>query len=375
MALPPPTRMVVPNRISNATHQFLTLDHPDMHEYLPEDQQLIKGLAYDLPITFDLPELLLSDICRHSVSSIQVKHAHRHLPPSLGDDSLPTSNRCMIDNPCIASIRYGIVAEIDVRYSGNLYLDTFTTRFPLQVIPSAPPLYSDIGDFSTPRMPIRSCVSLKAGIVRSTQSSLAMEVNQPQGIYLTAERSGDSREYFHKLELRLHYVAYQTAPQTPPDLGRMDIDINTSTHCDMKGQDNLPCNSGSVANGRTFTYTKTSRISSRTLGQLNWVSTFAHSSQSIRGEQARKSAVILVPMEIPRALLEVPSFHSCLISRVYTMSVIVGVRNFGLKKSLKLCIPLEVHLHPSMQPLASDGDGLSNLCCHMIEGETSEVSG
>jgi len=54
------------------------------------------------------------------------------------------------------------------------------------------------------------------------------------------------------------------------------------------------------------------------------------------------TAQILVPVTLPAERTFVPTFHSCLISRVYTLNLHLGIHSVGVVPSVELKIPIQV---------------------------------
>lgn len=357
LAVLPPTRIATGDGVAKATHRFLTLDHPDRYEYLPRDRQILSGRTYDLPISFEVPVRLLSSACRHDVSNLRVRHAHCQLPPSLGEDKMPSSTSWTVEASSFASIRYGMVTEIGARPTGDSHVKTASSVFRLQFISgghSSTPPYTSIGHTGATQDTVISRRRIGKGLFRSHLGDLTMELDQPQRIHLPAFTYGELQNYLHKFIVRLRFTACQSTTQPPPDIGEMGITIKASTFYDIKGQSDLPHDSASNSNVRKHVSVRTLQIASRTLGNIAWTAASESGPQTLGMGLVHKTAEVVVPVEIPKELADIPSFHSCLVSRVYSMSISLSTRNARLRKPMTLCTPLEVSAQPAVRTTSQD---------------------
>jgi hypothetical protein len=100
---------------TDASHKFLKLKQPNVHQLYPADRVLRANQAYTFPFLFTVPIQLLAQTCRHEVSTSQVRQAHLKLPPSFGDKELVSEDLFEDMSPDMSSIGYCIVTKLSIR--------------------------------------------------------------------------------------------------------------------------------------------------------------------------------------------------------------------------------------------------------------------
>ncbi|KAL5340229.1 hypothetical protein BJX70DRAFT_127961 [Aspergillus crustosus] len=73
--------------LERAHHQFLQLEQPLLPTELPNPRVLKKGAKYKFPFAFTVPDYLPNSVCLHPSSNPSLRAAHLDLPPSFGGNT------------------------------------------------------------------------------------------------------------------------------------------------------------------------------------------------------------------------------------------------------------------------------------------------
>ncbi|KAH6607846.1 arrestin [Trichoderma cornu-damae] len=383
---------------SHSFRPFLKIRMPVPESHLPEDRLFRAGCRYAIPFHFVVPHHLTIGACNHGCSSPDVRERHLRLPPSLGvwdaDDQAPD----------MTQIEYAINAKAIQRGNVGAAVKVMEAHHILKVLPSLPedaPLDVTPGDEwykpSKTKTIRKSLFSSKTG--QFTASAL-----QPNAVMLSADGHKSSMT---NVRVNLEY-APSSAETAPPKINSVTGKLVSTTFFSAVPVDHLP-NLGSRTNCQStpcLNYTTTHSLFALPVESVSWAQRDA-SSQSRRdsgysstvaegeasetdasrrrrrqsGKGRRGSKKPKVPttkhatnLEIPFTVsssnkkLFLPSFHSCLISRAYTLQLTLSVG--PTNTAIALAVPLQIGVETAYEP---QGDELPTFESAVAQAEGGEA--
>ena len=349
---------------AEAFHQFLKLTQPGLQQLYPEDRILRAGQTYDFPFIFVIPQQLLPRVCQHKVHNPAVRDAHLLLPPTFGDD------KDIVDEaddmaPDMASIRYGVFAQVSrVKTSGD---DTYKISLAskarkVRVVPAVdeqPPLAVG-GDDAESEYVMRKEKTIRKSVLKGKLGTLVMEAAQPQSLRLRAPGQPESRTTIVVTVMLRFDPTDENA--TPPRLGSMSSKIKVLTTFASSARYNFPNRNLLMLDLSQGLHTEQLNLSSRCMANVEWRKVDPTKPATIErrdsacsmtaGETPQPSSTykgrtyytarLLVPVSLPTNKAFVPTFHSCLISRIYQLKLDLGLHTAGIVPSMELKVPVQV---------------------------------
>jgi len=354
---------------TEAFHSFLRLVQPMDDAALPEPRILDTGRPYSFPFTFNIPENLLPQSCTHPKVNDAVQEAHLNLPPSLGDPMVATEGgKALLDDmaPDMGVITYVVRVRITKgRNSNGKHVIISEESRKLRVVPAVPewaPLHVLEGQHDDYRL--RKEKDIKKGMFKGRLGRLSMVSAQPKSLRLPSVRCGGSRSTTTMATVNLRFDP-TSETSGPPRLSQLNTKIKVSTFFASTPMRDIPTKASeffySSIKGLT---SETVNLSSRCLASVEWEH---HETKSdpIQRESAFSSlsgpgtivpqpseayfgksfytATIVVPITLPKgSKLFVPTFHSCLVSRIYSLHLYLSINAPGLQPTLHLKLPIQV---------------------------------
>ncbi|KAK2595928.1 hypothetical protein QQS21_006523 [Conoideocrella luteorostrata] len=371
---------------------FMKLRMPIGRSALPENNLFVADETYKIPFNFVVPHQLTIGACNHHCSSPAVKDHHLRLPPTVGfweaDDQAPE----------MAQIEYSIKARA-YRKANNV--DGAPQKISegchiVKVLPSLPedaPL--DI-TFRDERYTMSKTKTIRKNLFSAKAGKLTVTANQPSAIMLSADG--------HKAHASVARIGLEFAPTsaetTPPKINSVSGKIISSTFFGAAPTDLLP-NMGSRSTytpNPSLSYTATNTLfNNKSMEKIEWQMRnvsgrrdSGYSSLGVTDEDqsetdcvddttkkkskdcaVRQNAVVEIPITIPMSNKKIflPTFHSCLISRAYTLHVNLSVG--PMNTTMSLAIPLQIGVETIHEP--HDGD-LPSFESVIAENEQSEAN-
>ncbi|KAK5689666.1 hypothetical protein LTR17_026183 [Elasticomyces elasticus] len=375
---------------SEACHQFLKLVQPGLQEYYPENGILEAGKTYDFPFVFVVPQQLLPRMCQHKTHNPTLRDAHLQLPPTLGDRE--QSKACDVPDdmaPEMASVRYGICARISrVKWQeGEMCRFSLGSRVRrLRIVPAMqeqPPLDAG-GEKSDYTM--RREKTIRKGMLKGKLGSLVIETAQPQCLRLGSNVNSDCTGITTMLTVMLRFdPANENA--APPKLNTLATKLKVATFFASTARQQLPSKQALLLDISQGMHTEQLKISSRCVANVEWKkcdpikpATIQRRDSACSDTQAWNIAVgvtpepsefykcksyytarVLVPITLPKEKTFAPTFHSCLISRVYQLKL--ELTTSGIGPSMDLKVPIQI---------SADGTPIEGLLQRNSGGESSE---
>ncbi|KAK4234656.1 hypothetical protein C8A03DRAFT_18487 [Achaetomium macrosporum] len=381
--------MGVPQEVS---HVFLKMIMPVPESTYPIPRVLESGRTYTIPFNFVIPRQLTINACNHEVSD-QLQEHHVLLPPSVGgwqrDDMAPK----------MAKVEYTVKARV-LRDDGvsSKKIRIMEASEPIQVLPATPqqpPL--DITDkdklyrMSKTKILRRNLLSTKLGRLTAEAVQPSPAVLSPDGrrvmshpmahIKLTFEpdsprtlpptitsvsakltshtyfSSGTISSFPNIGEWNLPYLLdrrgqfFSSVPLPAVTLAEQPAWTPTTSSPPITRRDSGYCSSSS---DEAVTTSRSSRSSSESILKLP-VSPSDRKREKQKKKRNSTDSTTLTPqpqthtttLQIPLSLPTdkktfVPTFHSCLASRVYTVQLTMHTSTRGASNTVSLVVPLQI---------------------------------
>ncbi|KAJ4358065.1 uncharacterized protein N0V89_002644 [Didymosphaeria variabile] len=360
---------------TEASHKFLTLKMPLNPADLPSSRVLRAGRTYTFPFVFTIPAQLLPKSCAHAVASDYVRETHLMLPPSLGDAELSGFGGILLDDmaPEMAKVTYGVKARIMQLHEDKLVLLAQKTR-KVRVKPAfeeQPPLNTDGNREYRPRLER----NIKKGLFKGKTGTLIAQASQPKPLVIPGARTLDAGPIATRAKVLLRFDPTDEN-SSPPRLGSLKTSIKASTFYASSARNNFPSRENLSYDHTQGAYTDTISLSTMCIGTTaQWVKQLPSANPPNEEDLERRdsgisdcssvsspsyksnipahsanykggsfyTASIIVPITMPLNKNFLPTFHSCLISRVYALSMNLSVHAPGLgDPTLNLKLPLQV---------------------------------
>lgn len=368
---------------TEAFHSFLRLVQPIDEAAFPEPRVLREGQTYTFPFTFNVPERLLPQACTHPRENDAVHEEHLCLPPSLGDPLVASEDgRTLLDDmaPDMGVISYVLKVRITKgRGPKGKHIIVNEESRKLRVIPARPelpPLSVQGGQVDDYRL--RKEKDIKKGIFKGKLGRLTMESVQPKSLRLPPVRREALCPITTMATVNLRFDPANENAE-PPRLNRLVTRLKVSTFFGSIGIKEVPMRASDFHYSSTRgIYSEMINLSSRCLASVQWEyhSTIsspirrdsAFSPLSGRGTaipspsaaysgKSFYTATVLVPLTLSKSnKLFTPTFHSCLISRVYALELQLSAHGPGIMPNLSLRLPIQVSAEGNVDARPSISD-------------------
>jgi len=370
------------NGRTEAFQNFLRLVQPMDDAVFPEPRIAKAGQTYRFPFTFVVPERLLPQTCNHPTGNDSVRDAHLNLPPSLGDPMSATVGKTLMDDmaPDMGVVAYSVKCRItNGRGSSGKHVIIAEQTKKLRVVPTVeetPPL-SVLGGLQDDYK-LRKEKDIKKGVFKGKLGRLIIESAQPKSLRLPSINSQSTCPVTTMATVHVRFDPADEKTQ-PPRLTSLSSKLKVATFFGSIPMREIPTKSNDFHYSNTKgIFVETLNLSSRCIASAQWqhhqvdvpmrrdsaFSTLSNinvpePSSSYSGKSFYTSK-ILVPMTLPRtSKLFVPTFHSCLVSRIYALDLYLTVNTPGAtttSTTLHLKLPVQVSSegNPSRRPSIAD---------------------
>ncbi|RFU28200.1 hypothetical protein B7463_g8140, partial [Scytalidium lignicola] len=353
---------------TTARHSFLKLVMPIPESDYPHPRIAEAGRTYTFPFNFVIPEHLLPSSCAHSVAAEHVHHAHLQLPPSIGD-----REHSSLDDLCpdMAKVRYVVKARVvQYRDQDGKEIVLVEGSKKLNVIPAAlaaPPM--SIGPYDNDYCLSRS-KTLKKGVFSGKLGKITVSAAQPSAFVLPSPASSTANgttpgTTLTKLDLRFDP---QDPSYQPPRLGGLTSKIKVVTFYSVRPAQSLAARAYMITEYEPTrgVYSTTIPLSSRCVESVSWTKhesqssdTFARRPSAASTSSASSSersdadenqntfytATIVVPLSLPSSKTWIPTFHSCIASRIYALDLNLSIHTPGTgvpASNVTLKLPVQI---------------------------------
>ncbi|KAI9779053.1 MAG: hypothetical protein M1839_007719 [Geoglossum umbratile] len=355
----------------DANHRFLRLNQPIPTSSYPVPRVADAGRTYKFPFTFVVPQQLVEQICSHEHENTRVHDEHLQLPPSLGDSSLAIDGEVLPDDmaPDMARISYAVkVRVVRNRESDGKPITVVEKARKIRVIPASeehPPL--SVEDGSRDWYVLRREKDLKKGVFKGKLGRLTVEAAQPRSLRLSPPKFGANAQATTMATVKLRFdPTNENTP--PPKLGTLVGKLKVHTFFSTKPMKVIPCKEDAYSFGRAV-YSTAVPLSSRCIESVRWeqhgtsdedrrdscLSTLTSTTNTSSSTSSSRSSIskhgvfhtaeIIVPVTLPKSKTFPPTFHSCLVSRVYVLDLSLSTQapsNSISNSALTLKIPIQI---------------------------------
>jgi hypothetical protein len=297
---------------------------------------------------------------------------HLTLPPSIGDPDLAGFGSTLLDDlaPEMSKITYGIQVKIAQNRGSEgmtVLADKLKKVRVKPVFPEQPPLNIDHNDEYRSRQE----KTVKKGLFKGKLGTLSAKTIQPPPLVIPGARTeGRTITTMAKLVLRFDPTEEASAP---PKLGSLSTKLKVLTYYASAPRQNLPTRATLGFDLSQGLYSEYVPLSSLCIASAQWEKHDAAKSPSPESLVRRDSGIsdcsnlssaeeafamgilpatkdykqgvfytaqVLVPITLPTTQNFIPTFHSCLISRTYTLALRIsahGSSNIHLKVPVQIC--------------------------------------
>ncbi|KAK4204077.1 hypothetical protein QBC40DRAFT_273330 [Triangularia verruculosa] len=371
------------------THTFLKMVMPVPESSYPLPKVLETGETYTIPFNFVIPSQLTINACNHKRLSDQLQDHHVLLPPSMGggwekDDMAPRMTR----------VEYSVKARVlreTVSATGPRPEDTVVKKtrimegvHNIQVLPSTPeepPL--NITPKDRLYTMTKSKTLRKSFILSTKLGKITAEAHQPSAAVI----SSDGKSLVSRPSMRVSLTFDPEHPSniaSPPQITSVSGKLTAHTFFSSGTISDYPnlgeqWNTPYVTDRRGQFFTSVSLPPVSSLPEISWTQRMRNqrrdsgygtesssSSPPARKEKQNSPVYLTSTVDIPISLPTdkktfVPTFHGCIASRVYTLSLSLNIGTSSEKKKktnsrtrVSLTVPLQIAVEqPPSQGVAS----------------------
>lgn len=328
---------------TGAYQTFLRLRQPIEDSAYPMPRVLEAGRTYKFPFTFVVPDRLLPHVCSHAKTNAHVERSHTLLPPSLGDPMLANDGKSLLNDlaPDMCRISYLIRVSVQRKPENAPSKALASVGKKVRIIPAVdeePPL--NIADDDS--YCIRKEKDVKRGFMRGKLGRLVVASSQPKPVQLCPPNSEATDSVSTAATVHLRFDPVDN--EEPPRLGTIWSKLRVSSlfSAEPWGDYPSPRNVPWAQIGQGC-YTETVPLSTMCVASAHWTKHTSprglsrcdsmestSSSESLTGPSASftgetyYTASVVVPITLPKTRAFVPTFHSCLISRLYCLELSIS---------------------------------------------------
>ncbi|SPN99567.1 uncharacterized protein DNG_02419 [Cephalotrichum gorgonifer] len=360
------TTLVATQVPQRSSHTFLKLNMPILESKYPHPRVLEKGVPFTLPFHFVVPAQLTLSACRHNAEDPRVRDYHTRLPPTMGPGSAFWDKYDLAPETAIVEyfVRARVLGEPD-ESSGNRPARLFEATKAVRVLPNSPedaPLDITAEDV---KYTVSKTKSVRKGVFKGKAGRFSAAAEQPPAIMLGADgrHAGDSA-----ITVRLGFEPKEFG-EAPPRVKSVSAKLIARTYYGVTPARTLP-DMGRLPDFPVepprLSYKVAVPLFTTDVDHVTWHEAAAarrdsgysteHGS-SIDEDRAKPAAepthtaALYIPFDIPAEHKTfLPTFHSCLVSRVYSMQLTLTVGPANTTVSLE--VPVQVAVEPTDDALA-----------------------
>lgn len=368
---------------------FLRMQMPIDPEGLPRSMKFKVGETYHHPVFFKIPSYLPMGACEHDCQSDQVRENHLRLPPSVGSWRHRTDQ-----SPKAVAIHYTIRVQAYQLRRGAFRL-MMQYRKLVRVLPlfspdAMPPSLDPapgLDELHTHQLGWRASLSRIAVLRKSwglaaNAGKLETTVLRPCPLLFSAATGKQITKPTPCISM---VFTPGTAHTSPPRLRAITVKVVATTFYASAPMSYIPipstrqpCEAGAAPANHAVSVSscaKSSQVESFMDQTLDWkAETESDScaltrdpsdkasrscSDSLVAPATRYTAFLRLPITNVNTdkLRYLPTFHSCMVSRSYTLQVQLSIGAIG--SSVKLDVPLVVGIHPATLPTYNEEASVS----------------
>lgn len=310
----------VPVPCTRLRHTFLHMALP-VHECTSQ-KTLEGGKIHRIPFKFVVPPHLPIQVCHHPCANCQVQQHHLQLPASLGNAGqfFDGAHDMSLDEAQVSYMIKFALWQRDPHAKGCRARVMQEAAQLLYIIPTSqenPPL------LVTPKSTwyqLHTENTLTKGVLRSAVGTLTASTTQPPAIELRySSRRRDDSELSTAIRIELRFEPTHPS-QSPPRFLSSRLKLKAWTFFGLEPWQDLPDHSSTMnCSFRHAVWSHTVPLSS-TPAVLDWRTCMSPTGNG-RGSGMVYTASLDTAVALPSQYVYPPTFHSCFISRVYSLKV------------------------------------------------------
>ncbi|KAF2868707.1 arrestin [Massariosphaeria phaeospora] len=373
---------------TEATHRFLALRQPIEDMDLPSPRVFVAGKRYIFPFYFIVPPHLLPRACTHRVDADHVRDTHLMLPPSVGDPEMAGHSGVLLDDvaPEMSKVIYGVKVRVMQRRDPDEPITPLAEKLRKVRIKPAfeeqPPLNLDQ---SNPDYRTRQEKTIRKGLFKGKSGTLTTQAGQPKALVIPGARTSGNETLTTVAKVR---IRFDPADETnaPPKLNSLATKLKVSTFFATAPRHSFPSKSTLGFDHTQGVYQESVNLSSLCVASAPWTRRSAEENPTSENSLLRRdsgisdcgaendwasatklptasknykggdfyTAEILAPITLPYHKNFLPTFHSCTISRTYTLFLQLSAKAPGISDpSLSLKVPVQICAEGSDTGLAN----------------------
>ncbi|KAH8889820.1 arrestin [Thozetella sp. PMI_491] len=369
------TRVDGLNTPHEVTHTFLKMVMPIPESTYPVPRVLEAGEQYSIPFHFVIPYYLTVNACGHRVSNEHVRDKHVLIPPSMGDWEKSDMG------PAMAGVEYSIKARIFRDEDQCRRIKIIETSQRINVLPASfeePPLSLTRNDVL---YKMTKSKAVRKNLLSSKQGQLSAEAIQPSAVFLKPDgrcssgtaaqvaltfdpssadaptpeitgvsgkvtahtffSSGTIANFPNLGDWNQQFSEKRGDYRTSSSLGPIAIDkprwLKHNPSATRRDSGYSSCNEDDAA-----------EVDSLNSGRRTAAATTSRSRSSKKankrtGSPSVYTTTLQLPIRLPTDKKTfIPTFHSCIASRVYVLHLALVVGIGATSTTLNLSLPLQV---------------------------------
>ncbi|CAI7589202.1 unnamed protein product [Penicillium viridicatum] len=323
----PPKRLLKP---------FLSMESP-IYDYCLDTNTLKPGKSYRMPFKFIVPEELPVHACQHQCANHQIQDEHLQLPASLSYRGTQC-NKIHDMSPKMVEVVYSINFGLR-QQNGNAGRSKKIQEatHPVHILPTRnehPPILVP-GKNNCYRQ--RAEKSLSTGLLRHSRGKLAACSAQPPAIQLQSPQPTNTDA---STSVRM-YLRFDPSHlrQLPPSLLAAEFQLRAMTFFGVESWQDYPDLSDiSTWGSRREFWSDYVALTLNNEIKLDW-------KAQEEGDRTIFTGSIEACVSLPTHRRYPPTFHSCLVSRVYALKATLFYRVHGQarrRSSISVSVPVEI---------------------------------
>ena len=350
---------------TTAVHKFLRLIMPLPESCYPQPRIAEAGHTYKFEFNFAIPEQLLPRACSHSCSTPNLHHAHLQVPPSIGDRDISSNEDLCPDMAKITyAVRVGVIRNGERNTQDIVLVEGLKKLRVVPAVQEAPPL--SLGEGFEDYV-VSKTKSLKKGMFSGKLGHITIAAAQPSALVRSAPSPNCTTAPTTMATVKLRFDPHEPS-SPPPRLGGLNTKIKSTTFYSARPATIIPSHFNMLSQFETTrgVYDASISLSSRCVESVAWkrhepkqgdrrrnsdssTSSSDLSDNALTMEQKPGhpfyTASVIVPITLPTNKIWPPTFHSCIVSRVYAIDLSLSVHSPGTgvpTTSLVLHLPIQV---------------------------------
>lgn len=308
---------------SKAMHKFLHLRQPLPGNKHPNPRVLQPGRCYEYPFLFVVPQHLLPQACTHDTVSSSITQAHLQLPPSLEDTS-----------PGDFRISYAVRAVVsNVSDKGATKVLSKCTK-KVRILPAAEKQLCMDPVLDNANICTRLEQDIKRGLEKHTKGHMSVEAAPANPVLRQPVSQGNkTNTTMMRVTLRFDPAVLDASPPQPKEISAK---LHTHTfYATIPWRDRPSWTDNLLLAGRAQSaFTKKTKLGSFGVGPLQWtkhardideisktMSPDPSTNHLAGGGDIYYTTSFVLPISLPQSETQIPTFHSCLISRTYDLKI------------------------------------------------------